>query len=125
MASNLISVVDDEESIRRTTKLLLQSFGYQAAVYESARALLNSGQLRDTSCLILDVQMPEINGLQLQSMLASEGCRVPIIFISAYGSKESRRQAMQAGAIAFLDKPFSDKQLLENIRSALIDQNQD
>lgn len=119
MANNLISVVDDDESIRRTTKLLLYSLGYQAAVFESAEAFLKSGQLRDTSCLLLDVQMPEISGLQLQSKLASEGCPVPIIFISAYGNKESRRQAMQAGAIAFLDKPFSDKQLLENIRSAL------
>ena len=102
------------------------SFGYQVPVFESAEAFLKSGQqLRDTSCLLLDVQMPEINGLQLQSKLASEGCPVPIIFISAYGNKESRRQAMQAGAIAFLDKPFSEKQLLEKIRSALIDQNQD
>ena len=125
MANNLISIVDDDESIRRTTKLLVYSFGYQAAVFESAEAFLKSGQLRDTSCLLLDVQMPEINGLQLQSKLASEGCTVPIIFISAYGNKESRRQAMQAGAMAFLDKPFSDKQLLENIRSALIDRNQD
>ena len=125
MANNLISVVDDDESIRRTTKLLVYSFGYQAAVFESAEAFLKSGQLRDTSCLLLDVQMPEINGLQMQSKLASEGCTVPIIFISAYGNKESRRQAMKAGAVAFLDKPFSDNQLLENIRSALIDQNQD
>lgn len=125
MANILISVIDDDESIRRTTKLLVYSFGYQAAVFESAEAFLKSGQLRDTSCLLLDVQMPEINGLQMQSKLASEGCTVPIIFISAYGNKESRRQAMKAGAVAFLDKPFSDNQLLENIRSALIDQNQD
>ena len=61
MANNLISVVDDDESIRRTTKLLLYSFGYQAAVFESAEAFLKSGQLRDTSCLLLDVQMPELN----------------------------------------------------------------
>lgn len=125
MANHLISVVDDDESIRTTTKLLVCSFGYQAAVFESAEAFLKSGQLRDTSCLLLDVQMPGINGLQLQSKLASAGRPVPIIFISAYGNKESRRQAMQAGAVAFLDKPFSDKQLLENIWSALMDQNQD
>ena len=125
MANNLISVVDDDESIRRTTKLLVSSFGYRAAVFESAEAFLKSGQLRDTSCLLLDVQMPEINGLQLQSRLASEGCPVPIIFISAYGNEESRLQAMRCGAVAFLDKPFSDKQLLESIRSALRDQNPD
>ena len=119
MASNLISVVDDEEPIRGTTKLLIHSFGYQAAVFESAEVFLKSGQLRDTSCLLLDVQTPGINGLQVQRRLAAEGCRVPIIFISAYGNRESRRQAMQAGAVAFLDKPFSDEQLVENIRSAL------
>jgi FixJ family two-component response regulator len=119
VASNLISVVDDEESVRRTTKLLIESFGFRAAAFESAEAFLRSGQLRDTSCLILDVQMPGINGLQLQSRLAAEGYCIPIIFITAYGNMESRRQALQAGAVAFLDKPFSDEQLLENIRLAL------
>ena len=118
MTSNLISVVDDDESIRRTTKLLIESFGYRAAVFESAEKFLRSGQLQDTSCLVVDVHMPGINGLQLQSQLAAEGCSIPIIFITAYGNKESRRQAMQAGAVAFLDKPFSDKQLLKYIRTA-------
>jgi len=119
VAGNLISVVDDDESIRRTTKLLIESFGYRASVFESAEAFLRSGELHDTSCLIVDVQMPGINGLQLQSQLAAEGCAIPIIFITAYGNEESRRKAMQAGAAAFLDKPFSDEQLLKNIRSAL------
>lgn len=95
------------------------SFTLLAAVFESAEVFLKSGQLRDTSCLLLDVQTPGINGLQVQSRLAAEGCRVPIIFISAYGNRESRRQAMQAGAVAFLDEPFSDEQLVKNIRSAL------
>jgi len=119
VAGNLISVVDDDESIRRTTKLLIESFGYRASVFESAEAFLRSGELHDTSCLIVDVNMPGINGLQLQSQLAAEGCAIPIIFITAYGNEESRRKAMQAGAAAFLDKPFSDEQLLKNIRSAL------
>jgi FixJ family two-component response regulator len=92
VACNLISVVDDEESVRKTTKLLIESFGYRAAAFESAEAFLRSGQLRDTSCLILDVQMPGIDGLQLQSQLAAEGDRIPIIFIAAYGNKESPRQ---------------------------------
>ena len=119
MAGNLISVVDDDESIRRTTKLLIESFGYRASVFESAEAFLRSGELHDTSCLIVDVNMPGINGLQLQSQLAAEGCAIPIIFITAYRNEESSRKAMQAGAVAFLDKPFSDEQLLKNIRSAL------
>jgi len=116
---NLISVVDDDESIRRTTTRLIESFGFRAAAFESAESLLRSGQLHDTSCLIVDVQMQGMNGLQLQSHLVAEGCGIPIIFITAYDDKESRRRAMQAGAVAFLGKPFSDGQLLQTIRSTL------
>jgi FixJ family two-component response regulator len=116
---NLISVVDDNESIRRTTTLLIESFGFRAAAFESAEGFLKSGQLHDTSCLIVDVQMPGMNGLQLQSHLAAACCGIPIIFITAYDDKESRQRAMQAGAVAFLGKPFSDEQLLQTIRSTL------
>jgi FixJ family two-component response regulator len=119
VGGNLISVVDDDESVRRTTKLLIESFGYRAAVFESAEAFLKSGQLNETCCLVVDLNMPGINGLQLQRHLTREDWSIPIIFITAYGNKESRRQAMQAGAIAFLEKPFGDEQLLETIRSAL------
>ena len=119
MARNLISVVDDDESIRRTTTLLIESFGFRAATFESAEGFLKSGQLHDTSCLIADVRMPGMNGLQLQSQLAAAGCRIPIIFITAYDDKESLRRAMQAGAVAFLGKPFSGEQLLQIIRSTL------
>jgi len=119
MPSDLISVVDDDESVRRSTKLLIASFGYRAAVFESAEVFLRSRQLHDTSCLIVDVQMSGISGIELQSQLAAMGCSIPIIFITAYGNETSRQQAMQAGAVAFLDKPFSDEQLLKNIRSAL------
>ena len=119
MADILISIIDDDESVRRTTKLLIDSFGYRAAVFESAEAFLNSDQLSDTSCLVVDLQMPGMNGLQFQRRLAAEGNSIPIIFITSYGNKESRQQAMEAGAVAFLDKPFNDEQLLQNIRSAL------
>jgi FixJ family two-component response regulator len=119
VAKNLISVVDDDESIRRTTTLLIESFGFRAAAFESAEGFLKSGQLHDTSCLIVDVQMPGMNGLQLQSQLAAEGCGIPIIFITAYDDRESRRRAMQAGAVAFLAKPFSDEQLFQTIHSTL------
>jgi FixJ family two-component response regulator len=119
MTSILISVVDDDASVRKTTKLLIESFGYRAIVFESAETFLKSGQLKDTSCLVLDVQMQGMNGLRLQSHLATEGSSIPIIFISAYRNKASRRQAMHAGAVAFLHKPFSDEQLLKSIRSAL------
>ena len=119
MARNLVSVVDDDESIRRTTTLLIESFGFRAVAFESADGFLRSGQLHDTACLIVDVQMPGMNGLQLQSHLAAEGCGIPIIFITAHDDKESRRRAMQAGAVAFLGKPFTDEQLLQCIRSGL------
>ena len=125
VARNLISVVDDDESVRGSTKLLIESFGFRAEVFESAEEFLRSGQLEDTSCLIIDLQMPGMNGLQLQSHLAAEGCRVPIIFITSYGNEESRRQAMQAGAVAFLGKPFTDEQLLQCVHSALREFNRE
>jgi FixJ family two-component response regulator len=118
VTKDLISVVDDDESIRRTTTLLIESFGFRAAAFDSAESFLKSGQQHNTSCLILDVQMPGMNGLQLQSELAAAGCGIPIIFITAYDDKESRGRAMQADAVAFLGKPFSDEHLLQTIRSA-------
>src|SRR5258708_24096968 len=111
MARSLIAVVDDDESVRRSTRLLLESFGYRAAVFESAEAFLGFGQLRDTSCLILDVNMPGMDGLQLQSQLATEACGIPIIFITAYDDQEPRRRALLACALSFLCQPFTDQQL--------------
>lgn len=119
MTRNVISVVDDDESVRRSTSLLIESFGFRAATFESAQSFLNSKELLDSYCLIVDVQMPGMNGLQLQCELTAAGRRVPIIFITAYDDKESRRQAMRAGAVAFLSKPFTDEQLLQTIRSAM------
>jgi FixJ family two-component response regulator len=116
---NLISIVDDDESVRRTTTLLIESFGFRAATFESAETFLKSDHLQNTSCLIVDVQMPGMNGLQLQSHLTAVGCGIPIIFITAYESNDSRERAMQAGAAGFLGKPFGDEHLLQTIRSAL------
>jgi FixJ family two-component response regulator len=123
VARNLISIVDDDESVRRTTTLLIKSFGFQSEAFESAERFLGSGRLNDTCCLIVDVQMPGVKGLELQSQLAAAGSRVPIIFVTAYDDTESRRRAMQAGAVAFLRKPFSDELLLQAIRSALHESN--
>ena len=119
VARNLISVIDDDESVRRTTTRLIESFGFRAVAFESAEMFLNSGNLNDASCLIVDVHMPGMNGLQLQSQLATAGCSIPVIFITAHDDKESRRRAMRAGAVAFLGKPFSAEQLLQSIRLAL------
>jgi FixJ family two-component response regulator len=118
-ARNLISVIDDDESVRRTTTRLIESFGFRAAAFESAESFLSSGQLDCSLCLIVDVRMPGMNGVELQSQLAATDCRIPIIFITAYDDKESRRRAMQAGAVAFLAKPFTGEHLLQWIRSAL------
>ena len=115
----VISVVDDDAGVCRSTALLIESFGYRAAAFQSAESFLNFRQRQDTCCLVLDVQMPGMNGLQLQSHLAASGRGIPVIFITAYESQESRQRAMQAGAAAFLGKPFSDEQLLQLIRSAL------
>lgn len=119
MTIDLISVVDDDESVRRTTRFLIESFGFRAAAFGSAEDFLESGQQHNTSCLILDVQMPKMNGLQLQSELAAGGWNIPIIFITAYDDRDSRSQAMEAGAVAILAKPFSDEQLLQTVRFAL------
>jgi FixJ family two-component response regulator len=114
----VISVVDDDESVRRTTKLLIESFGFTAALFESAEDFLRSDLLPKTSCLIQDVQMPGMNGLQLQSHLTAAGYDFPIIFITAYDDNDVRARAFEAGAVAFLLKPFSDELLLKTIRSA-------
>jgi FixJ family two-component response regulator len=119
VTTNLISVVDDDESVRRSTRLLVESFGYRAAVFESAEGLLRFGQLQDTSCLVLDVQMPGMDGLELQTQLAAVGCGIPVIFITAHDDQESRRRALRSGAVAFLGKPFTDQQLLQAISFSL------
>src|SRR5260370_285866 len=98
VTKNLISVVDDDEAVCRTTTLLIESFGFRAATFESAESFLRSGQLHDTSCLIVDVQMPGMNGLQLQGHLAAAGCGIPIVFITAYDDNESRKRALQSDA---------------------------
>jgi len=115
----LITVVDDDDSVRKATSLLVESFGFRTAAFASAERFLGSDTLDETSCLILDLQLPGMNGLQLQSHLVVGGHHIPIIFITAYDEKDSRQRAMQAGAVAFLSKPFSDELLLQTVRAAL------
>ena len=115
----VISVVDDDAAVCRSTALLIESFGYRAAVFQSAESFLNFGQRHDTSCLLLDGQMPGMNGLELQKQLTAEGCTFPIIFITAFYEEELCRRALEGGAVAFLAKPYDDEQLLQTIRSAV------
>ena len=115
----LISVVDDDRSIVESIVSLLESVGYVATGFVSAQGFLNSPQLRRTACLILDVRMPGMGGLELQRRLAAENVHIPIIFITAHAEEEVSAEALRGGGAALLHKPFSQESLLGALRSAL------
>ncbi|HSV24474.1 MAG TPA: response regulator [Xanthobacteraceae bacterium] len=115
----VISVVDDDAFVRQATENLLLSLGFGVITFASAEAFLDSGQVDDTSCLIADVHMPGLTGLDLQRRLIKDGKRVPIIFITAFFSENVRKRALEAGAIGFLSKPFGDDTLIECLHKAL------
>ena len=115
----VISIVDDDESVREATKGLVRSLGYVAATFASGEEFLNSGRVNDTSCLITDVQMPGLDGLELQSRLTAMGRHVPIIFVTAFPQERIRARALKAGAFGFLSKPFSDASLIACLDRAL------
>ncbi len=115
----LVAVVDDDESVRGAIHGALESVGLAARSFGSAEEFLDSGVRGETACLITDLQMPGMSGLELQATLAEDDRRIAIIFITAYGEPWMRAQAMRAGAIEFLDKPFDDNVLLETVRKAL------
>ncbi len=117
--SILITVVDDDESVRDALKGFLQSVGFAAEIFSSAEDLLGSNVLDKTSCLIVDVHMPVMTGLELQCRLANRQFRVPMIFITARDDPSARAQAVKAGAIDFLQKPFAADTLLGAIHTAL------
>jgi FixJ family two-component response regulator len=115
----LISIVDDDESVREATKGLLRSLGYRAMTFASAEEFLQSDSLNSTACLIADVQMPGLSGVDLQHELIAQGVKIPTIFITAFPEDGTRARAMKAGAIGYLGKPFSEEGLLECLDSAL------
>jgi FixJ family two-component response regulator len=115
----LVSVVDDDDLMRKSTRRLLRSAGLLAETFASAEEFLTSGLAEETACLILDLRMPGMNGLQLQKYLIESSNPVPIIFLSAHSSANEERQALQAGAVEFLQKPVSKNVLLLAIRNAL------
>jgi FixJ family two-component response regulator len=117
--SKLVSIVDDDESVRGTLHELLRSAGFSSRAFESAEAFLESGHQRETCCLITDIRMPGMSGLELQARLNAEHCRIPTIFITAHGDEEMRFQALRAGAVEFLSKPFDDDVLVESVQAAL------
>ena len=116
---SLVSVVDDDESVRESLPGLLQEFGFAARAFSSAEEFLASGCLDQTNCLILDIAMPGITGPELQRQLKIRGQPIPIIFITASRDEAVRRRALAKGAVAFLFKPFSDTALLSTIHHAL------
>src|SRR6202030_3939861 len=117
--TKLVAVVDDDELMRNALQGMLKSVGLWSQAFASAEEFLNSGQQRQTGCLIADIRMPGMSGLELQAKLNAERCRIPTIFITAHGDAKMRMQALRAGAVEFLAKPFDDEVLLENVRVAL------
>jgi len=115
----LVSIVDDDPSVRSSTRRLLRSSGMRAEVFASAEEFLQSGHLAETGCLLLDMSMPGMNGLELQRRLAETCGVIPIVFLSARASEEEERRALQAGAASFLRKPVSKEALLNAIRAVL------
>jgi FixJ family two-component response regulator len=115
----LISIVDDDDSVRESLSGLIRSVGFGARVFASAEEFLNSDRLSDTDCLILDVRMPGMNGLELQRHLAANHLAMPVIFITAHGDEEARVRALNGGAVEYLLKPFSEEALLKAIDTAL------
>ncbi|MBS1797418.1 MAG: response regulator [Acidobacteria bacterium] len=115
----LISVIDDDESMREALQSLLRSVGFRTTVFASAEDFLTSGRFSESDCLILDVRMPGMSGLELQQKLAAENRRIPTIFISAHSETDEKKRALDAGAIDFLYKPFSEESLLDAVDSAL------
>jgi FixJ family two-component response regulator len=123
MATNgktkLIAIVDDDDLMRSALQGMMKAVGWTAQAFASAEEFLKSGQQHQTACLIADIRMPGMSGLELQAKLNAEHCRIPTIFITAHGDAKMRMQALRAGAVEFMAKPFDDDILLESVRAAL------
>jgi FixJ family two-component response regulator len=120
LKTSLISVVDDDESVRESLQSLLRSVGFAVKVFASAQEFLESNHRGDINCLILDVRMPGMSGIELHRHLVANHCEIPSIFITAHASdEEARSQALRGGAVDYLIKPFSEDALLNAVRTAL------
>ena len=115
----MISIVDDDEFVRDAAKTLIRSLGYATATFASAEEFLESGRLCDTACLITDVQMPGMSGVDLQNHLMENGHCTPVIFVTAYPEDRIRERALGAGAFGFLSKPFTEESLIACLDRAL------
>ena len=115
----LVAIVDDDESIRSSLLGLMKAMDFRSQAFESAEEFLKSGAQGNTACLITDIRLPGISGLELQSKLNADHHRIPIIFITGHGDEKVRMQALRAGAVEFLMKPFDDQAMIDSIRAAL------
>ncbi|HMG33098.1 MAG TPA: response regulator [Blastocatellia bacterium] len=114
-----MAIVDDDRSVQSALKDLMESAGLSAQCFGSAEAFLESDQSNQIACIVADIRMPGMSGLELQAKLKAEGSRIPMIFITAHDDAKLRMQATKAGAVEFLSKPFDDEVLLEKVRAAL------
>jgi FixJ family two-component response regulator len=115
----LIAIIDDDNALRKSLDNLLRSVGFRTLGFASAEAFLSSNHIHDTTCLILDARMPGMSGLELQRQLGAANWHIPIIFITAHADDDARAQALAAGAVDFLYKPFREEELLKAIETAL------
>ncbi|WP_246251632.1 response regulator transcription factor [Ancylobacter pratisalsi] len=115
----IIAIVDDDESVRLATESLMRSFGFRTNIFASAESFLNSSTLPDTDCLITDVQMPNMGGLELHEVLRARGAALPVIFMTAFPEEQVRRRAQEVRAVGFLAKPFDGDAIMSLVFEAL------
>ena len=118
----MVAVVEDDDSYRVAVQRLLKSAGFSVQSFATAEDFLRSGRQHETGCLITDIRMPGISGLDLQAKLNADHCLIPTIFITAHGDEDMRLQAMRGGAVKFMVKPFDGEILLESVRAAFEDE---
>jgi FixJ family two-component response regulator len=120
-SSRLIAIVDDDQSVQSALQDLIESEGLSTVCFGSAEEFLDSGAQNEAACLIADIRMPGMSGIELQSKLKADRCRIPIILITAHGDAKMKIQAMRDGAVEFLTKPFDNAVLLETVHAAVED----
>ena len=120
-SSRVIAIVDDDKSVQTALQDLIESEGLSTLCFDSAEQFLDSGAQRKAACLIADVRMPGMSGIELQAKLKADRCRIPIIFITAHGDAKMQTQALREGALKFLAKPFDNTVLLEALHAAIED----
>ena len=120
-SSRLIAIVDDDQSVQSALQDLIESEGLSTLCFGSAEQFLDSGAQHTAGCLVADIRMPGMSGIELQAKLKADRCRIPIIFITAHGDAKMRIQAMRDGAVEFLTKPFDNAVLLETVHAAVED----